>query len=231
MASKTTAPYGTVNAPSTDIDNDGRSAPIDKGADELKSPTADLAITKTHSPTSAVAFGATVTYTITVHNNGPDGVAGAAVTDGFPASLSAVTWTCSATAGSSCPAASGTGNITGALVNVANGGNVTFTATTTAAPVTKALLAITVRDTFTRTPTANQSNLNTQAPAGVAWTQPGGTGTAAIRANTSQAQCTNAGLVLCAAGPAYWNGTSPVFGAKQGAAFTFVNGGESQPLH
>ena len=46
VASKTTAPYGTVNAPSTDIDNDGRSAPVDQGADEIKLPTADLAITR-----------------------------------------------------------------------------------------------------------------------------------------------------------------------------------------
>ena len=125
-ASKNVAPYGLVNAPSNDIDNDGRSAPVDEGADEIKLPTADLAITKTHSPTTAVAFGATVTYTIGVHNNGPR-------LPGRP-SLTASrlqcrrTWTCVATAGSSCPATSGTGNITGALVNVANGGDVTFTA-------------------------------------------------------------------------------------------------------
>jgi uncharacterized repeat protein (TIGR01451 family) len=213
-SNKNVAPFGSVNAPSTDIDNDGRPAPVDEGADEIKLPTADLAITKTHSPNAAVAFGATVTYTIGVHNNGPDGVTGATVTDGFPPALSSVSWTCSASAGSSCPAANGTGNITGALVNVVNGGTVTFTATTTAAPATKTLPAISVLDTFTR------ANANTLAPN---WTQPTLFSAAAIRVNNNQAQCTNAGFTTCAAGPAYWNGTSPVLGAKQGAAFTFVN--------
>ncbi|MEP6658692.1 MAG: hypothetical protein ABJD24_02110, partial [Acidimicrobiales bacterium] len=220
-ASKNVAPFGLVNAPSTDIDNDGRPAPVDEGADEIKLPSADLAITKTHSPGGAVAFGATVTYTLAVHNNGPDGVTGAAITDGFPAGLSSVSWTCSASAGSTCPAASGTGNITGALINVANGGTVTFTATTTASPATKALPALPVLDSFNRTAT----NLNTGAPAGTNWTQPNALGSAAIRTNTNQAQCSNAGLLTCAVGPAYWNGTSPVFLAKQGAAFTFVNSG------
>jgi uncharacterized repeat protein (TIGR01451 family) len=155
-----------------------------------------------------VAFGAAVTYTIAVHNNGPDGVTGASLTDGFPASLSGASWTCSATAGSSCPAASGTGNITAALVNVANGGNVTFTASAAAAPATKMLPLLTTLDTFNR---ANATTL------GGTWTQPVALGSAAIRANTNQALCSSA--LACPLGPAYW---TTAFLAKQGAAYTFV---------
>ncbi len=76
-ASTNIAPFGLVTAPATDIDNDARPAPPDSGADEVKLPTADLTITKTHSPSGSVAFGAAVSYTVTVHNNGPDAVTGA----------------------------------------------------------------------------------------------------------------------------------------------------------
>ena len=90
--------------------------------------TADLAITKTDNVTS-VAPGSVVTYAIVVTNNGPSAVVGATVTDVVPAALSGVTWTCVASAGSSCPAA-GTGNIN-ASVSLLAGGTATFTLTGT----------------------------------------------------------------------------------------------------
>src|SRR5207244_8347310 len=86
-------------------------------------PTADLAITKTDGVTS-VNQGASLTYTIVVSNAGPSGVVGATVSDVFPAQLSGVTWTCAASAGSSCPA-SGSGNLN-AAVDLLSGGTATF---------------------------------------------------------------------------------------------------------
>ena len=72
-------------------------------------PEADLSVTKTDGQTAAVP-GQVVTYTITVGNAGPSSVSGATVADTLPAALQNATWTCSASAGSSCTA-SGSGSI------------------------------------------------------------------------------------------------------------------------
>jgi uncharacterized repeat protein (TIGR01451 family) len=66
-----------------------------------------------------------VTYTITVNNTGPYAAAGVVVSDSVPASLTGVTWTCLASAGSSCPAG-GSGSIN-AAVTVDSGSFVQFT--------------------------------------------------------------------------------------------------------
>ncbi len=87
-------------------------------------PQADLSLTKTDHAASQIA-GQTVTYTLVVANAGPSH-ANANLTDIFPASLSAVTWTCLATSGSACPA-SGSGHLNLALTVLA-GGSVTVTA-------------------------------------------------------------------------------------------------------
>jgi Domain of unknown function DUF11 len=67
-----------------------------------------------------------------VSNAGPDAVTGAAVTDTFPADLTNVAWTCSATAGSACGSPGGSGNIA-TTVDLLASGSATFTAVTTAA--------------------------------------------------------------------------------------------------
>ena len=92
-------------------------------------PQADLAITKTDGVTEAVP-GNGITYTITVTNNGPSNVTGATVSDTMPASLSSVTWTCSASLGSSCTG-SGSGNISDTAVNLLASGTATYTVTGT----------------------------------------------------------------------------------------------------
>ncbi|MCE9600645.1 MAG: DUF11 domain-containing protein, partial [Gemmatimonadetes bacterium] len=92
-------------------------------------PTSDLSITKTDGIVSVNQNG-TVTYTIVASNAGPTAVTAATVADVFPANVTGATWTCSATAGSVCPA-SGSGNIA-ASVNLLSGGSATFTATVTA---------------------------------------------------------------------------------------------------
>ena len=93
----------------------------------------DLAITKTANLTSVPDSVATaVVYTIVVTNNSAYPVSGT-VTDTFPAAVSAVTWTCAASAGSSC-VASGAGNInTTAILAAAGTATYTVNATVTAA--------------------------------------------------------------------------------------------------
>jgi large repetitive protein len=93
---------------------------------------ADLSVTKTDG-VDTITAGVSTTYTITVANAGPTDVTGAPVTDTFPAALTGVTWTCSATDGGSCVAPSGSGNIA-TTVNLPAGSSATFTATGTVAP-------------------------------------------------------------------------------------------------
>jgi uncharacterized repeat protein (TIGR01451 family) len=89
---------------------------------------ANLGITKNDGQSTVVA-GSTVTYTIIASNAGPMAVTGAVVTDTFPAAITAVTWSCAASGGSSC-SPNGTGNIS-QPVNLLSGGTATFTATAT----------------------------------------------------------------------------------------------------
>jgi eukaryotic-like serine/threonine-protein kinase len=98
-------------------------------------PSADLAVAFTNVSPTNPGPGATVTYTITITNNGPSVADGAVVNETIN-NLSNVDWTCSASGGASCPA-SGSGN--GALTNVtikvpAGGGSVVFKVTGTAPP-------------------------------------------------------------------------------------------------
>jgi uncharacterized repeat protein (TIGR01451 family) len=99
---------------------------------------ADLAITASDGQATAVP-GTAVTYTIAASNNGPDPVTGATVADTPPAVLGGVSWTCTATGGSACPA-SGAGPIS-ASVNLAASGTATFTLTGTVDPAATGTLA------------------------------------------------------------------------------------------
>jgi uncharacterized repeat protein (TIGR01451 family) len=94
-------------------------------------PAADLSVSKTDGQSSVVP-GEAVTYTIVVGSSGPSAVSGAMVLDTPPAELTGVTWSCSATPGSSCPA-SGTGAID-ASVDLLVDGAATFTLTGTVSP-------------------------------------------------------------------------------------------------
>ena len=71
---------------------------------------ADLMVTKTDSVTTVYSGLSTVTYNIQVTNLGPSNVAAATVVDTVSSKLTGVTWTCTASSGSSCPA-SGSGSI------------------------------------------------------------------------------------------------------------------------
>lgn len=102
-------------------------------------PRGDLEITKTDGQASEVP-GTPVTYTIVATNPGPSTVAGAAVADTFPAAITGVTWTCAASAGSTCSAPSGAGNIATA-VTLLPAGTATFTATGTISAAATGTLA------------------------------------------------------------------------------------------
>lgn len=93
---------------------------------------ADLSISKTDG-LATINPGGTTTYTITSSNSGPQAIAGAVVSDTFPAELTC-NWTCAGAGGGTCGAA-GSGNINEA-VNLPAGGSVTHTATCTVAPGT-----------------------------------------------------------------------------------------------
>ena len=90
-------------------------------------PTADLTITKDDGQVTAVA-GASVTYTIVARNAGPSHVAGASVSDVFPAELTSCRWTCSPAGGATCTAGPMTGDIND-MVDLPVGGTATYSAT------------------------------------------------------------------------------------------------------
>ena len=92
-------------------------------------PNPDLSITKSANISSVASGVATaVVYTIVVTNSSAYGVSGT-VTDTFPAAVSGVTWTCTASAGSTC-VAGGAGNIN-TVATLAVGGTATYTVNAT----------------------------------------------------------------------------------------------------
>jgi uncharacterized repeat protein (TIGR01451 family) len=92
-------------------------------------PTADLSITKTDGATEEVP-GTSVTYTITVTNNGPSDAPSTTVADTFPGILDGVTYTSVAAGGATGNTAAGSGNINDTL-SMPSGSSVTYTVNAT----------------------------------------------------------------------------------------------------
>jgi uncharacterized repeat protein (TIGR01451 family) len=95
--------------------------------DELEVPVvrrADVSVVKTNTVTEVVP-GLSVTYTITVRNDGPSDATGVQLADNFPGVLSNVVWTSTATGGASGNTASGSGNL-GDILNLPVGATVTY---------------------------------------------------------------------------------------------------------
>jgi uncharacterized repeat protein (TIGR01451 family) len=76
--------------------------------DTTLSPQADLAVYVTDG-SCYVLPGESLSYTVTVENNGLSNAPAASVSDTAPAELTVSSWTCSASGGASCGAASGAG--------------------------------------------------------------------------------------------------------------------------
>jgi uncharacterized repeat protein (TIGR01451 family) len=70
--------------------------------------------------------GTTETYTIVVSNGGPSNVAGASLTDNFPASLRGITYTATASGGATGFTASGSGSIGDPSLNLPTGSWITY---------------------------------------------------------------------------------------------------------
>jgi uncharacterized repeat protein (TIGR01451 family) len=233
----------SITAPTT------ATSPIDpnltnNSAVDVDSLLADLSITQTDD-VETVAPGAVVHYHVTVSNSGPQAVTGASLTHALPTQLTAATWTCTASAGSSCPSAIGSGALPTAAFNVASLGIIDFTLNATVNP---ALLGGTISNTVTAVVpaiglfdpnAANNSatdadrivvplpalglldNFNRTPNAntlnnGTNWSQTITAGSAALRVNNQQASANATGL-------ATWNNPTTGFTARQGAAFTFAN--------
>jgi uncharacterized repeat protein (TIGR01451 family) len=95
---------------------------------------ADLAITKDDGVgVTTYVPGGTLTYIITVTNNGPDNISNATVTDNFPAQVASANWTCVVVTGSATCTASGTGNISDS-VDLPAGSLIRYTVDVTIAP-------------------------------------------------------------------------------------------------
>ena len=92
-----TAPPGTIDDPTDNTATDTTTILAQ----------ANLVVTKSDGTTTATPGGNTV-YVVTVLNAGPSTVTGATVTDPLPAGATAMNWTCTSSAGSSCTA-SGSG--------------------------------------------------------------------------------------------------------------------------
>ncbi|MCC6808711.1 MAG: hypothetical protein IT381_14900 [Deltaproteobacteria bacterium] len=76
----------------------------------------------------AITPGASVSYTVTASSAGPDPITNGTVTATLPGSFSAVSWTCATGGGGGvCGAASGSGNLNDAGVDLPSGGSVVYT--------------------------------------------------------------------------------------------------------
>jgi len=131
VVSVTSSTPGTVINTTGALQTGGGSAPPASApitVTGVGTPLSDLSIVKTNN-VSSVTPGSIVTYSIVVTNLGPASVSGAMVVDNMPSSLTNVVWTCSASAGGSCPS-SGSGNIN-ASVSLPAGGTATFMVTGT----------------------------------------------------------------------------------------------------
>lgn len=197
--------------------------------------TADLSITKTDGVATAIP-GTTTTYTITVSNAGPSLVTNAPVADTLPGAIASATWTCAASIGSSCGAASGSGNIATA-VSLLSGGTAAYTVIANVGPAALGLLVNTATvstpagvtdpnsgndastDTDTLTPQADLSVVKTGSPT----LMPGQNATYTFTvANAGPSNATSVSLAdtlppnttfVSLSSPGGWSCTTPAVGA------------------
>ncbi|WP_144118564.1 lamin tail domain-containing protein [Catellatospora sichuanensis] len=108
----------TAGSDSTDPDSDNNSAAT---TTTVRQPSANLAITKTDFPDPVVP-GATLTYTISVGNSGPDAAQSVVMRDEIPANTTFVSFTAAAGwALGTVPPVGGTGEVTATRAVVAAG--------------------------------------------------------------------------------------------------------------
>jgi len=125
----------------------------------------DLGITNTASVATAT-IASPITYTVTARNYGPNNITatGVGITDNVPTNITGVTWTCAVVSGSpsgtSCGAASGSGNALNTTANLPYGGSVTYTITGTVSAPSPAQLTNTASLTIPGSVTDYNPNNN-----------------------------------------------------------------------
>ncbi len=138
--------------------------------------TAQIAVVKTVDSATAVPGGA-VLYTITVSNAGNTTVEDVTISDPIPVGIASFAWTCAASGGAACGAASGTGAIVETLPAFPSGGEVIYTinAQLSAAPPSSIVNAVTVTpgDLVTCVPDDTQSPCMADVSVSVVGTPPG----------------------------------------------------------
>ncbi|MDR7070339.1 putative repeat protein (TIGR01451 family) [Pseudoxanthomonas japonensis] len=127
----TVAPPGGVTDPDT-----GNNTNTDTNA---LSAVAALSVQKTVTSGATAGTGAAVSYRIDVANAGPSAALGATLSDIVPPQLTSVAWTCTASPGSSCGTASGSGNVA-LTINLAASGSLVLQVTGVAPSLTPATI-------------------------------------------------------------------------------------------
>ena len=119
----------TNTLPAGALVTDGGASVAPASASFTVLPPPQISVSKTTLQT-AVIPGGTASFTITVSNNSASNATGVLVTDIPPATLTTVSWTCTATGGAVCPNANGSTNIQ-ETVDVPAGGALIYTLNTT----------------------------------------------------------------------------------------------------
>ncbi|AKJ02477.1 putative repeat protein (TIGR01451 family) [Archangium gephyra] len=101
----------------------------------------DLTATLTNGVTTSVP-GTTVPYTFTVSNTGPLTAANAPISLPVPTGVTGLEWTCTASGGATCPAASGTGALS-TNVTLPPGGSLTYALNAAVSPSATGTLVVT----------------------------------------------------------------------------------------
>ena len=91
-----------------------------------------VSVSKSTAATTVLP-GGTIEYTVVVENAGAVAAANTVLSDPLPAGVVSATWTCAATGGAVCPAASGSGGIAATIATLPTGGRVTYTLSAVAA--------------------------------------------------------------------------------------------------
>lgn len=99
-------------------------------SDPVVATSTDLSVSITNGQ-STIVPGNLVTYTVVAGASGATGVVNATVSTVFPGSFSNITWTCSPSGAGAACAASGTGSINDATVDLLPGTSVTYSASGT----------------------------------------------------------------------------------------------------
>jgi uncharacterized repeat protein (TIGR01451 family) len=143
----------------TSTETDSNSANNTSTTNTAVTPVADLRIAKTDSADPVIA-GGTMSYTLTVTNDGPSAATNVVVTDVLPAGL-----TFNSATASQGTVANASGTVTANLGNLANGASATVTINVTVSPTATGTISNTATVTGTQTDDDATNNSDTETTA------------------------------------------------------------------